>query len=320
MARHVVVGAGAIGKATAVALASAGHEVVLASRSGVGPALDAAGITRTQVQAADADALTRLAAGAVSLVNAVNPAYTRWPTDWPPVAAAFLDAAQRSGAGLVTVGNLYGYGPAQGPVHAGLPLATTGSKGRVRAQMWLDAKAAHDAGRIRATEVRASDYFGPGATEMSFVQRFVMVPAAAGRTVRPFDGSPTALHSWSYVPDIGATVAAVAMSDAGWGRAWHVPSGMPRSLTQVVADIAAWAGRTPREIRVWPAAAVRLLGVVVPIVRELGETAYQRERDFVVEASDTTATFGVAATPWEEALAATLPTLGAQPRKAATRT
>lgn len=189
MARHVVVGAGAIGRATASALVREGHEVLLASRSGTGP--DLAGARRVSVDATDPAALTALANGAASLVNAVNPNYTSWDRDWPPMASAFLEAAEASGAGLVTIGNLYGYGPVDGPIHARLPLNATGSKGRVRAQMWLAAKAAHDAGRVRATEVRASDYFGPGASPtMSMLIRFVLAPAAPGRrsarwTVRP---------------------------------------------------------------------------------------------------------------------------------------
>lgn len=45
------------------------------------------------------------------IYNCVNPAYHRWATDWPPIAAALLDAAERADALLVTMGNLYGYGP-----------------------------------------------------------------------------------------------------------------------------------------------------------------------------------------------------------------
>ena len=229
MSRHVVVGAGGIGRATSLALAEAGHEVVLASKSGVGRELP--GVKRVAVDATDRRALTALAEGAASLVNAVNPpTYTHWDRDWHPMAAAFLTAAQASGAGLVTIGNLYGYGPVDGPIHPGLPLAATGVKSRVRAQMWADALAAHQAGRVKATEVRASDYFGPDIQpQASVLQRFVFGPAAAGKAVRPFDGSPDAPHSWSYVPDIGAVAAALATSDLGWGRAWHVPSGMPRT-------------------------------------------------------------------------------------------
>ena len=60
-------------------------------------------VEHRQVDATDADALTAAARGAAALYNAVNPAYHRWATDWPPVAAALLAAAERTGAVLVTM-------------------------------------------------------------------------------------------------------------------------------------------------------------------------------------------------------------------------
>lgn len=61
------------------------------------------------------------------------------------------------------LGNLHGYGPADGVVTERSPLATTGSKGAVRARMWTEALAAHEAGRLRATEVRAGQFLDADA-------------------------------------------------------------------------------------------------------------------------------------------------------------
>jgi len=63
---------------------------------------------------------------------------------WPPIANALLVAAERSGAVLATTSNLYGYGPVSAPMTEATPLAATGTKGRVRVQMWRDALAAHE--------------------------------------------------------------------------------------------------------------------------------------------------------------------------------
>src|SRR3954464_4127172 len=125
--RHVVVGAGPVGLATARLLAEQGREVVLVSRSGAGP--EVAGVRRETADAADADRLTGVAEGAQALYNCVNPpSYTVWPQFWPPVAAAFLEAAERSGAVLVTTAPLYAYGPVDGPMTEDLPDAATGKK------------------------------------------------------------------------------------------------------------------------------------------------------------------------------------------------
>src|SRR3954471_4859216 len=105
MALHVIVGKGPVGTTTAELLAARGHRVRVLSRSG---GTSTGVLEHRRVDATDADALTEATRGAATVYNAVNPAYDRGATDWPPVAAALLAAAERSGAVLVTMGNLYG--------------------------------------------------------------------------------------------------------------------------------------------------------------------------------------------------------------------
>ncbi|KPI30947.1 hypothetical protein OV450_1724 [Actinobacteria bacterium OV450] len=56
-----------------------------------------------------------------------------------------LAAAERAGADYVMLGNTYGYGLVDGAADEDLPQRPSSVKGRVRAQMWRDAEAAHRA-------------------------------------------------------------------------------------------------------------------------------------------------------------------------------
>ena len=161
MALHVIVGAGPIGTAAARQLVDDGHQVRVITRGGAG--LDHPAVERIAADATDTSRLASLTAGAAALYNCANPLYHRWPVDWPPLAGALLAAAERSGAVLVTMSNLYGYGPVDVPMTEDLPLAPSSVKGGIRAQMWREVLAAHRAGRVRATEARASDFVGVGA-------------------------------------------------------------------------------------------------------------------------------------------------------------
>ena len=114
MDTHLVVGAGPVGTQVALRLAEQGARVRVVTRSGSGP--DHPCVERVVADAGDAPTMRALAAGTVAVYNCANPAYTRWVTDWPPIAAALLDAATASGAVLATVGNLYGYGRVDGPI------------------------------------------------------------------------------------------------------------------------------------------------------------------------------------------------------------
>ena len=306
MAHHLVLGAGGIGRATAAALSARGETVTLASRSGTRVDLD--GVTTMAVDATDAHALGRAADGAATIVNAVSPAnYTHWDRDWPPIPRALLQAAERSGAGLVTVGNLYGYGQVDAPMTEATPVQPNGIKGQVRARMWADALAAHEAGRIRATELRASDYFGPGAGRIvSYLQGFVIRPLVEGKsTLRLPVGDPHAPHSWTYLADIGEMAAVLATDDRAWGRAWHVPTAPPVSMVEVAAQVAALLRVPTPTVRRIPALAM-WAAHVVPLVRALDETKHQFERPFVIDSTAAESTFGLRPTPWATALAATV--------------
>jgi nucleoside-diphosphate-sugar epimerase len=301
MALHVIVGKGPVGSTTAEELVSRGHEVRVLSRNG-GQSTEA--IEHRQVDATDAAALTEAARGAAALYNAVNPAYSRWATDWPPVAAALLTAAERTGAVLVTMSNLYGYGRPSGPMTPETPLAATDVKGRVRKRMWADALAAHEAGRVRVTEARASDFVGP---QVPLGQSHLMrqLPALRKGSRAWVIGDPDVRRSWGYMPDVAATLATLGTDERALGRAWHVPSAPPRSQRRALEELASAMGAPPARVSGIPWPVLRAVGVAVPFLREVVAMRHQFDQEFVVDASATTATFGIAATPWDEVVAAT---------------
>lgn len=315
MTQHVIVGAGPVGSATARQLAATGHSVTVVSRSGSGPAHP--DIDLVAADASDSAVLTRLSASAQALYNCANPAYHRWPTDWPPLATALLAAAESSGAVLVTMSNLYGYGAVDGPLTENMPLAATGTKGRVRAGMWRAALAAHEAGRVRAVEARASDFYGPEIATNGHVGGQFMPRLLAGKPARVLQGDPDAPHSWTYLPDTAAALVTLATDEQAWGRAWHVPTAPPLSLTEVATRTARIAKVTDRGVRVLPRWAIRTAGLAVPLLRELDEVSYQFDRPFVLNSDAFTSTFGVHPTPVDEGLQATVDWWRARQRKAA---
>jgi nucleoside-diphosphate-sugar epimerase len=295
--KHLVVGAGPVGRATAEQLVLAGHEVILASRSGAGP--EVAGATRLGLDAADAEAVTEAAAGARAIYNCVNPpAYDQWTTLWPPIAAALLTAAERTGAVLVTAANLYAYGPVEGSMVEGMPDAGQGEKARVRATMWADAVAAHEAGRVRAVEVRGSDYMGAEVGEGGHIPRLVP-QMLAGKPVRVL-GSPDQPHSWTDVLDMARALVAVAASESAWGRVWHAPTNPPRTQREAVADVCRAAGKEPVKVGAYPKVVMSLGALVSPMLRELKETTYQFDRPYLLDSSSISRELGLEPTPWDE--------------------
>jgi len=307
MSLHVIVGAGPVGSATARLLAGRGERVRLITRSGSGPARP--GIERIAADATDAGVLARHAEGAVALYSCAGPAYHRWAIDWPPLGAALVRAAEVTGAVLVTTGNLYGYGQVDAPMTERTPLRPNSVKGEVRAKLWTDALAAHQAGRIRTAEVRGADYLGAGAVSPFSVM--VLPKIIAGkRGSAPADLD--APHSWTYVGDVASTLVAVAADQNAWGRPWHVPTAAPLSIRQLATRAAELAGAPAAQVAVMPLFALRLAGLFNPAARAMLEVQYQWRRPFVLDSSAATAAFRIEPTPTDDALLETVKDLSSR--------
>lgn len=297
MSQHVIVGAGAVGSATARILADQGDQVRLVSRHGSGPRHDR--IERVAADATDAAVLRDLATGAAALYNCANPPYHRWHIDWPPLAAAILAAAEATGAVLVTAANLYGYGPVDVPMTEDLPLRPTTVKGRVRVRMWQDALAAHRAGRARVTEARASDYLGAGARSM-LAERVLPSVLTGKRALVPADLD--APHSWTYLGDVARTLVTLATDERAWGAPWHVPTAPAASIRELASRAADLAGAPPPRLAPMPEPVLMLGGWFSPEARAFREMRYQFQRPFILDSTAVTKTFGITHTPLDEAL------------------
>jgi len=294
---HVIVGAGPVGRHVAALLAERGDRVTVVTRSGRDTGLT--GVQHVALDASDATALTRVTEGAAALHNCANPGdYTQWERVWPPLADALRTTAERTGATYAITGNLYPYGPVDGPMHPGLPDAATDHKGVLRARLWADALAAHEAGRLRAVEVRASDYVGPGIGENGHVTR--VLPAALQGKAVSMIGRTDLPHSFTDVLDVARTLVAAVDDQESHGRTWIVPTNAPRSQRQAVTEMLAAAGRPPVTVRRVPVGVLRALGLVSPMTRELAEMGYQWTAPYVVDDRASRARFGIEPTPWDE--------------------
>ncbi|SDJ33565.1 Nucleoside-diphosphate-sugar epimerase [Nonomuraea maritima] len=301
MGKHVVVGSGQVGTHLARKLLQQGHEVTVVTRSGSGPD----GARKVAADVADRERLTEVTRGADVLYNCVNPQYHRWLTDWPPMAASFLAAAEATGAVLAILGNLYPYGPVSAPITEDLPLASTSPKAQVRARMWTDALAAHEAGRIRVTEVRGSDYYGPGASDQSYLGDRFLVPLRAGRPVMlPWPADMP--HSWTYLPDVAEALIVAGSDERAWGRAWHVPTAEPLTFREIGERMAALLGCPPPRLVTLPWPVVRAAGLFSSMLGELRHVRYQFVAPYVLDSSAFQRTFGVVPTTIEQGLKATL--------------
>jgi nucleoside-diphosphate-sugar epimerase len=282
MSVYVVVGAGPVGRETARLLAEEGHEVVLTSRNA--GSIQAGSVRTVSADATDAAKLAAIAKGAEVIFMCAMAPYHRWPTEFFPILDGTVKAAEKVGARLVVLGNLYGYGEnASMPVTSDLVLDPTTRKGTARTIMWQRAAASN----VPAIEVRASDYLGQGA--ITYFSLLVLPSLLQKAGAVAFPGNPDVLHAWSFTKDTAKTLVAVARYEGTWGRAFHVPA-QNASIRELVGKFSAALKSAPPELHFMTAAQLSGIGF-----QEAVEMLYLFDRSLLLDAADTERLLGVTA-------------------------
>jgi nucleoside-diphosphate-sugar epimerase len=283
-------------------LVARGESVRAVNRSGAGDVPDGVEILAGDVR--DHSFARAAAAGASTAYFALNPPYHQWTELFPGLQESVIEAAIDAGAKLVVLENLYMYGlPQTDSLTETHPMAAETRKGRLRAEMHERLMRAHEAGQVRVTAARPSDYFGPRTVASAGDYR-VFGPAMAGKTARVL-GNPNVPHTYTYTADVGTALAALGIDDRADGQVWHVPSPPPITAAEFVSRIAAAAGTTAKTAAI-PKAMLRMIGLFNKPAGELVEMLYEFEQPFRMDSSKFETTFGIAATPLDEAIEATV--------------
>jgi nucleoside-diphosphate-sugar epimerase len=299
---HVVFGAsGGAGGAIVRELVARGKRVRAVTRSGHGDVPK--GVEAIRADAADTIRARQACAGAAVVYHAVNVPYPAWAGALPPVMDGLIDAAGAAGATLVYADNLYAYGPVDCPMTEDLPPAATTRKGMLRAHLAETLLAAHRAGTVRAVIGRGSDYYGPGVTQSAAGER--LFPAVLNGSKAMWAGSLDQPHSLTFIDDFARVLVTLGQREEALGQVWHAPPAEPLTGRQFIELAFAEAGRPPKLGTVSPLM-IRLVGLVNPMVRELGELVYEFEAPFILDGSKYLRAFGDAPTPHPAAIRATL--------------
>jgi nucleoside-diphosphate-sugar epimerase len=310
--RILVLGAaGQLGRAAAQTFHAAGWEVASLVR-GRSAADVEPGTELIEVDARDSQAVIEAARGADVVLPALNPPYTQWSAAALPLAEAAIAAARENGATLVFPGNLMSYGAGIAAiVDETTPVRPTSRKGEIRAAIEARLHAAADQG-VRVIILRSGDFFGgPGIG--SYFDRIVVREVGAGRLTYP--GPLDVVHEWAYVPDLCDAMRRLVEARAGlepfaqFGFPGHAVTG--RAL---VGAIARACGRGFK-VNGMPWTLLRMLGIVVPIFRELSEVAYLWSTPHAIDGTRLATVIGdLPLTPLDRAVAAALLRLGIRRR------
>ncbi|HXX76930.1 MAG TPA: SDR family oxidoreductase [Ktedonobacteraceae bacterium] len=299
---HVIFGSGPIGRAVMSELLTRGYRVRMVNRQASINVPES--VELLHGDATDPEYTREACKGAVVVYNCTNPPYTKWPEMFPPLQAGILEGAASAGAKLISMENVYMYGPTSGkPLTEDLPYAATTRKGRVRAQMARDLFTAHQRGKVRVAIGRASDFFGTGALTSAAGDR-MFLPPLSGKAAQVV-GNPDLLHTYTYVPDIGKGLVMLGERDEALGQAWHLPSAQTITTRQFIEMIFTETAY-PARVQAIPNLLLKTLAAFNPMMREVAEMLYEFEEPFIVDHTRFVQAFGNNATPLHDAIAVTV--------------
>ncbi len=207
-----------------------------------------------------------------------------WRRDWPVIMRNVIEACETHEAKLVFFDNVYAYDiDYLSSMDEQTPINPPTKKGRVRAELLRMIDEEVQAGRLTALIARAADFYGPGI-ENSVLQEMVLKNFRKGKKAQWF-GRLDKIHNFTYSPDAGRATALLGNTPDAYNQTWHLPTESKKLIAREwIALFAKEMGVEPRA-QALPIWLVKLLGLFIPIMRELGEMAYQFNRDYFLDSS-----------------------------------
>ncbi len=231
---------------------------------------------------------------------------TVWQNQWPVVMQNVIHACAQHDCKLVFFDNIYMYDRDHlSNMDENTPIRPTSKKGEVRkhiAQMVLDA---HNAGKVQALIARAADFYGPGLERNGVLRETVIANLANGKKANWFC-STSKRHSFTYTPDAARGTAMLGNSPDAFGEVWHLPTADSPLTGQEWIDAFASAFGVANKTQLATPFIVSVMGLFIPVMRELKEMLYQYDRDYVFRSDKFNAKFNFTPTEYKTGIEAIL--------------
>ena len=207
-----------------------------------------------------------------------------WEEKWPTLMRATINACIKHNARLVFFDNVYSY-----DINA-IPHMTEESeynppsrKGAVRKQISQMLMDEVKAGKLMALIARSADFYGPG-NDKSFANEMVYKNFLKGRRANWFIDADKK-HSFTYTPDAAKATALLGNTDDAYNTIWHLPTDKNTITGREFIELFSKEMKVSNKLVVMPMWMVKLAGIFVPVLKEMGEMMYQYDRDYFFDSS-----------------------------------
>jgi nucleoside-diphosphate-sugar epimerase len=226
-----------------------------------------------------------------------------WQTTWPSLMKNVIEACKKHSAKLVFFDNVYLYDVSGIPhMTEETPVNPPSKKGKIRRLLVKMIEDEIKSDNLTAMIARSADFYGP-YNKNSVITQTVFDNFKKGKKAN-WLGSVNFKHSFTYTPDAGKATAMLGNTPDAYNQTWHLPTALhPMTGMEWINAIAAEMNVTPKYM-VAGKTTVKIMGLFIPIMKELVEMLYQYDRDYIFDSSKFEKRFNFQPTPYLEGIKA----------------
>lgn len=224
-----------------------------------------------------------------------------WQKIWPPFMKEVIEACKKHHAKLVFFDNVYMYSQSAIPLMTETsPINAPSKKGAVRQQLHEMIMNEVEKGSFTALITRSADFYGPDNKNSAF-NMMVAEQLLKGKKAQAL-GDPDKIHTYTFTPDAAQATALLGNTDDAYNQVWHVPTTKEKLTNRQWIQLVADELKVEAKIQTIPVWLIRILGLFMPVMKELPEMNYQNEQDYIFDSSKFEKRFGSTATSPEDGI------------------
>jgi nucleoside-diphosphate-sugar epimerase len=221
-----------------------------------------------------------------------------WRDKWPKLMKATIHACIKHKAKLVFFDNIYLYDiKTIGHMMEDSLINPPSKKGLVRKEIAEMLMNEVKAGNLTALIARAPDFYGPD-NKNSILIELVYKNLLKGKRPNWFIDA-TKKHSFIYTPDAAKATAFLGNTPEAFDQIWHLPTDNNTLTGQEWVDLFNKEMKTSKKVMVLSMFMLKLLGIFMPLMREMPEMMYQYDRDYIFDSSKFNSRFNFTPTAYE---------------------
>lgn len=234
--------------------------------------------------------LNQLSVDKPFIFHGINYPYDQWFGNMDTVTRTIIDAAAQTHSTIVFPGNVYNFGNIQEPIRENSRPQPNTRKGQLRVELEAMLERAAMAGRCRVLNVRLPDFWGPNVLNEGV--KPIFENALTGKAL-PWLVNVDIPHQAVYTKDAAEIIVRLMLREATAGSSSEKQEALPYQVCNyggvTVPSMRAWFGQIsnltgkPLKTQIYSRLIISLLGLFMPVLREVKEMLYLYENTILLD-------------------------------------